>query len=151
MLTSFSTVYVNRGPPTGARSVGFPLLKKSARQKYCLDSRTLYSIKGLAHNLFHKMCEETGLRRDATIPQRPRGRNSGPSRRVHCVQVSIAQKLSFGKNFERNQRVSGRTMRLLTSFSTVCVKNPAGAYPCNVDNCLPKKRAHQLLFQESKA
>jgi hypothetical protein len=42
-------------------------------------------------------------------------------------------------------------MRLLTSFSTVCVKNPAGAHPWDVDKYLPKKRAHQLLFKESKA
>jgi hypothetical protein len=65
--------------------------------------------------------------------------------------VPNAQKLSLGKNAERNQRVSGRTMRLLTSFSTVCVKNPAGAHPWDVDKYLPKKRAHQLLFKESKA
>lgn len=96
------------------------------------------------------MCEESGSHRDATITQWLHSRNSGPSRRVHCVQVPNAQKLSLVKNAERNQRVSGRTMRLLTSFSTVCVKNPARAYPWDVDKCLPKKRARSVLFKKSK-
>jgi hypothetical protein len=34
------------------------LPKKSARQKLPLNSRALIRIKGIAHNLFHKMCEE---------------------------------------------------------------------------------------------
>lgn len=85
LATILSTVYVNREPAIRSHAIGFPLLKKSARQKYRLNSMTLSSIKGLAHNLFHKLCAENRSHRDATITQWRRGRSSRSSRRVCCA------------------------------------------------------------------
>ena len=46
-----------------------------------------------------------------------------PSRCGLCTSP-VCLKIGLKKNPERNQRVGMKTMRLLTSFSTVCVKNP---------------------------
>jgi hypothetical protein len=84
---------VSAAPPKLANA----LPKKSARKKFRLNSNGLGAIKALAHNLFHKICEEyrhrsndggTALARslgtsgrvieDATIPQPPRTLRQGP-------------------------------------------------------------------------
>ena len=53
-------------------------------------------------------------------------------------------------NSEGNQRVGVRTMRLLTSFSTVCVKNLArGKSKLDRSACLKNRRKNLLLANQS--
>jgi len=61
---------------------------------------------------------------DGTIPQWLSCPVAQPFVTLGCAQVHPAQKLSLVINFDVNQRVNLQMMRLLTSFSTVCVKNP---------------------------
>ena len=114
------------------------LPKKSAQRKILLNSRTLIRIKGIAHNLFHKICEDVHGECTGSVicaqADAPGGRDytaGGRSvplcnrlRHPGCAQVQSAQKLSLTINFDINQRLNVKMTRLLTSFSTVCVQNP---------------------------
>jgi hypothetical protein len=51
----------------GWQCIRRPLLKKTAVDICPLNSNTLTSIKALAHNLFHKICEEAQVDEEVSV------------------------------------------------------------------------------------
>lgn len=108
-------------------------LPKNAAVVNCsLFSKALILIKVLAHNLFHKICEEAccpgpgiGLVRDGTIPALTRRSLHGAVGWAVALLPIFCSRRAFSFNFKR---LGLNEASLLTSFSTVCVQS--GLHMC---------------------
>jgi hypothetical protein len=63
----------------GWQCIRRPLLKKTAVDICPLNSNTLTSIKALAHNLFHKICEEAQVDEEVSVGMPGRRSGAGSS------------------------------------------------------------------------